>query len=162
MGAFMQSTRSGVGSTGGGVYPYDLKQFNSSMFGRGDSANSPQLLDPSEFPSLTNTRGQNDQSLPHTASVQAPGTKPYGNFFTSCEFKFQFITFLSVKFLLFFFNKKKKKGEELKTYKEISFLRHEFYFNMFYSWNGEATDIRTLRVSNVKRRFSSPTRNSNI
>lgn len=91
MGAFMQSARSGGGSTGGGVYSYDIKQLNS-MFGRGDSTNSPQLLDPSEFPSLTNTRGQNDQSLPHTASLQAPGSKPYGNFFTSCELQFQFIT----------------------------------------------------------------------
>lgn len=86
MGAFMQTARSG-GSTGGGIYSYDIKQLNS-VFGRGDSTNSPQLLDPSEFPSLTNTRGQNDQSLPHTNALQAPGSKPYGNFFTSCELQF--------------------------------------------------------------------------
>ncbi|KAL5273533.1 CNOT2 family protein [Megaselia abdita] len=75
-GAFMQSARSGGGSTGGNIYSYDIKQLNS-VFGRGDSTNSPQLLDPSEFPSLTNTRGQNDQSLPHSTSLQAPGSKPY-------------------------------------------------------------------------------------
>lgn len=100
MGAFMQAARTGGGgSTGGNIYSYDMNKVNS-IFGRGDSTNSPQLLDPSEFPSLTNTRGQNDQSLPHTNTLQAPGSKPYGNFFTSCELQF-FILFYKQIFFSF-------------------------------------------------------------
>lgn len=79
MGSFMQSGRGGYG-TGGGA-----SGFPTVFGGSGDTA-TPALLDPTEFPSLTNVRGQNDQSLPQTNPLQPPGSKPYGNFFTSCEF----------------------------------------------------------------------------
>lgn len=84
MGNFMQSGRGGYG-TGGGGGPLN----NFHVFGGGSGADSstPALLDPTEFPSLTNARGQNDQTLPQSNTLQPPGSKPYGNFFTSCEFK---------------------------------------------------------------------------
>lgn len=80
----MQSGRGGYG-TGGGGGPLN----NFHVFGGGSGADSstPALLDPTEFPSLTNARGQNDQTLPQSNTLQPPGSKPYGNFFTSCEFK---------------------------------------------------------------------------
>ncbi|XP_049304490.1 regulator of gene activity isoform X5 [Bactrocera dorsalis] len=78
MGSFMQSGRGGYG-TGGGA-----SGFPTVFGGSGDTA-TPALLDPTEFPSLTNVRGQNDQSLPQTNPLQPPGSKPYGNFFTSCK-----------------------------------------------------------------------------
>ncbi|XP_020714503.1 regulator of gene activity isoform X3 [Ceratitis capitata] len=70
MGSFMQSGRGGYG-TGGGV-----SGFPTVFGGSGDTA-TPALLDPTEFPSLTNVRGQNDQSLPQTNPLQPPGSKPY-------------------------------------------------------------------------------------
>ncbi|XP_055903495.1 regulator of gene activity isoform X2 [Eupeodes corollae] len=74
MGSFMQSTR-GYGSGGTGN---SLNNFHNVFGGSGDTA-TPPLLDLSEFPSLTNVRGQNDQSLPQTNPLQPPGSKPYGS-----------------------------------------------------------------------------------
>jgi CCR4-NOT transcription complex subunit 2 len=48
---------------------------NFQVFGSTDTP--PTLLDMSEFPSLTNARGQD----PHSNVLQAPGSKPYGNNF---------------------------------------------------------------------------------
>ncbi|XP_033150042.1 regulator of gene activity isoform X2 [Drosophila busckii] len=73
MGNFMQSGRGGYG-TGGGGGPLN----NFHVFGGGSGADStPALLDPTEFPSLTNARGQNDQTLPQSNTLQPPGSKPY-------------------------------------------------------------------------------------
>uniref|UniRef100_A0A0K8TZT1 Regulator of gene activity n=1 Tax=Bactrocera latifrons TaxID=174628 RepID=A0A0K8TZT1_BACLA len=94
MGSFMQSGRGGYG-TGGGA-----SGFPTVFGGSGDTA-TPALLDPTEFPSLTNVRGQNDQSLPQTNPLQPPGSKPYGNFFTSCEF---FNDILTNKFFFIIIN----------------------------------------------------------
>ncbi|XP_037948928.1 regulator of gene activity isoform X2 [Teleopsis dalmanni] len=74
MGNFMQTGRGGYGSGGGAGGP--LNNFHNVFGGSGDTA-TPALLDPSEFPSLTNVRGQNDQSLPQTNPLQPPGSKPY-------------------------------------------------------------------------------------
>lgn len=41
---------------------------------------TPPLLDLSEFPSLTNSRGPNEHSLASSNSMQTPGNKPYGMF----------------------------------------------------------------------------------
>ncbi|XP_017114674.1 regulator of gene activity isoform X1 [Drosophila elegans] len=80
MGNFMQTGRGGYGTGGGGGGPLN----NFHVFGGGGSDTStPALLDPTEFPSLTNARGQNDQTLPQSNPLQPPGSKPYGNFFTS-------------------------------------------------------------------------------
>lgn len=103
MGNFMQN-RGGYGTTGsggggGGATGGPLNNFHNVFGGSGDTT-TPALLDPSEFPSLTNARGQNDQSLPQTNPLQPPGSKPYGNFFTSCEF---FNELLSFVFLLHYF-----------------------------------------------------------
>lgn len=67
MGSFMQS-QARYGSQGGSS---GLNNFQS-VFGSSDTP--PTLLDMSEFPSLTNARGQNDQ---HSNVLQAPGSKPY-------------------------------------------------------------------------------------
>lgn len=102
MGSFMQSTR-GYGSGGTGN---SLNNFHNVFGGSGDTA-TPPLLDLSEFPSLTNVRGQNDQSLPQTNPLQPPGSKPYGNFFTSCEFfndTFLYIIILRICLSFFFLN----------------------------------------------------------
>lgn len=102
MGNFMQN-RGGYGTTGsgggGGGSGGPLNNFHNVFGGSGDTT-TPALLDPSEFPSLTNVRGQNDQSLPQTNPLQPPGSKPYGNFFTSCEF---FNEILSFVFLLHYY-----------------------------------------------------------
>ncbi|XP_075145477.1 CCR4-NOT transcription complex subunit regena isoform X2 [Haematobia irritans] len=83
MGNFMQTGRGGYGNSGsGGAAGGPLNNFHNVFGGSGDTT-TPALLDPSEFPSLTNVRGQNDQSLPQTNPLQPPGSKPYGNFFTS-------------------------------------------------------------------------------
>ncbi|XP_062125310.1 regulator of gene activity isoform X1 [Drosophila sulfurigaster albostrigata] len=84
MGNFMQSGRGGYGTGGGGGGGGPLNNFH--VFGGGGNgadASTPALLDPTEFPSLTNARGQNDQTLPQSNPLQPPGSKPYGNFFTS-------------------------------------------------------------------------------
>jgi len=86
MGNFMQSGRGGYG-TGGGGGGGPLNNFHVFGGGSGADSSTPALLDPTEFPSLTNARGQNDQTLPQSNPLQPPGSKPYGNFFTSCEFK---------------------------------------------------------------------------
>lgn len=69
MGSFMQSQAARYGSQGGSS---GLNNFQSVF---GSSETPPTLLDMSEFPSLTNARGQNDQ---HSNVLQAPGSKPYG------------------------------------------------------------------------------------
>ncbi|XP_034115469.1 regulator of gene activity isoform X4 [Drosophila albomicans] len=78
MGNFMQSGRGGYGTGGGGGGGGPLNNFH--VFGGGGSgadASTPALLDPTEFPSLTNARGQNDQTLPQSNPLQPPGSKPY-------------------------------------------------------------------------------------
>uniref|UniRef100_A0A1B0G6U1 NOT2/NOT3/NOT5 C-terminal domain-containing protein n=1 Tax=Glossina morsitans morsitans TaxID=37546 RepID=A0A1B0G6U1_GLOMM len=83
MGNFMQASRGyGTTTSGGGSAAGPINNFHNVFGGSGDTT-TPALLDPSEFPSLTNARGQNDQSLPQTNPLQPPGSKPYGNFFTS-------------------------------------------------------------------------------
>ena len=70
MGSFMQSQAARYGSQSGNS---GINNFQSVF---GSSADTPPtLLDMSEFPSLTNARGQNDQ---HSNVLQAPGSKPYG------------------------------------------------------------------------------------
>ncbi|XP_065094810.1 regulator of gene activity isoform X2 [Ochlerotatus camptorhynchus] len=73
MVSFMQSR--GYGSQSGN----SINNFHS-VFDNGTSeTGTPPLLDLSEFPSLTNARGgQNDQSLPQSNALQPPGSKPYG------------------------------------------------------------------------------------
>lgn len=66
MGSFMQS-QTRYGSQSG------INNFQS-VFGSASDSTPPTLLDMSEFPSLTNARGQNDQ---HSNVLQAPGSKPY-------------------------------------------------------------------------------------
>ena len=69
MGSFMQHRNFGNPHTGGiGNFP----MFGTSM------SETPPLLDLSEFPSLTNSRGQNEHSLPPSTPMQPPGSKPYG------------------------------------------------------------------------------------
>lgn len=68
MSSFMQSQAARYGSQGSS----GLNNFQS-VFGSSDTP--PTILDMSEFPSLTNARGQNDQ---HSNVLQAPGSKPYG------------------------------------------------------------------------------------
>ncbi|XP_022217925.2 regulator of gene activity isoform X3 [Drosophila obscura] len=79
MGNFMQTGRGGYGTGGGGGPLNNFHVFGGS----GADVSTPALLDPTEFPSLTNARGQNDQTLPQSNPLQPPGSKPYGNFFTS-------------------------------------------------------------------------------
>lgn len=71
MSSFMQSQTARYGSQSGGINNFQ------SVFGSGADSTPPTLLDMSEFPSLTNARGQNDQ---HSNVLQAPGSKPYGNY----------------------------------------------------------------------------------
>jgi CCR4-NOT transcription complex subunit 2 len=71
MGSFMQSQTARYGSQSGGINNFQ------SVFGSASDSTPPTLLDMSEFPSLTNARGQNDQ---HSNVLQAPGSKPYGNY----------------------------------------------------------------------------------
>ncbi|XP_026846959.1 regulator of gene activity isoform X3 [Drosophila persimilis] len=78
MGNFMQTGRGGYGTGGGGGPLNNFHVFGGS----GADVSTPALLDPTEFPSLT-SRGQNDQTLPQSNPLQPPGSKPYGNFFTS-------------------------------------------------------------------------------
>lgn len=85
MGSFMQSGRGGYGSGSGVGGGSSLNNFHSVFGGTAGESATPTFLDLSEFPSL-NARGQNDQSLPQTNPLQPPGSKPYGNFFISCEF----------------------------------------------------------------------------
>ncbi|XP_020812746.1 regulator of gene activity isoform X2 [Drosophila serrata] len=75
MGNFMQTGRGGYGTGGGGGGP--LNNFHVFGGGGGGDASTPALLDPTEFPSLTNARGQNDQTLPQSNPLQPPGSKPY-------------------------------------------------------------------------------------
>ncbi|GAB0088112.1 Regulator of gene activity [Sergentomyia squamirostris] len=73
MGSFMQSSR-GYGSQSGS----GLNNFHSVFGGGGRDAGTPPLLDLSEFPSLTNSRGQSDGSSQQSSSaLQPPGSKPY-------------------------------------------------------------------------------------
>lgn len=72
MGSFMQSRGYGPQSGGGG----GLNNFHS-VFGGGNDIGTPPLLDLSEFPSLTNARG-NDSMPQQSNSLQPPGSKPYG------------------------------------------------------------------------------------
>ncbi|EDV94824.1 regulator of gene activity isoform X2 [Drosophila grimshawi] len=80
MGNFMQSGRGGYG-TGGGGGGGPLNNFHvfggGGGGGSGADSSTPALLDPTEFPSLTNARGQNDQTLPQSNPLQPPGSKPY-------------------------------------------------------------------------------------
>lgn len=62
----------GYGSQGGSNA---LSSFHS-VFG-GNDTGTPPLLDLSEFPSLTNARG--NDSMPQSNALQPPGSKPYGN-----------------------------------------------------------------------------------
>lgn len=62
------------GSAGGSLMGGSVGSISSGA----DSNSTPALLDPSEFPSLTNARGQNEQTLPQTNPLQPPGSKPYG------------------------------------------------------------------------------------
>jgi CCR4-NOT transcription complex subunit 2 len=79
MGSFMQSQTARYGSQSGGINNFQ------SVFGSASDSTPPTLLDMSEFPSLTNARGQNDQ---HSNVLQAPGSKPYGNYHPPLYFFF--------------------------------------------------------------------------
>lgn len=78
MGNFMQTGRGGYGTNSGGP----LNSFHNVFGGSGGDTTTPAFNDPSEFPSLSNARGH-DQSLPQSNPLQPPGSKPYGNLFTS-------------------------------------------------------------------------------
>uniref|UniRef100_A0A4Y0AQ36 NOT2/NOT3/NOT5 C-terminal domain-containing protein n=1 Tax=Anopheles funestus TaxID=62324 RepID=A0A4Y0AQ36_ANOFN len=72
MVSFMQSR--GYGSQSGN----SLNNYHGVFDGGAAETVTPPLLDLSEFPSLTNARGgQNDQSLPQSNALQPPGSKPY-------------------------------------------------------------------------------------
>lgn len=73
----MQSRGYGPQSGGGGGGGGALGSFHS-VFGGGNDAGTPPLLDMSEFPSLTNARG-NDAMPQQSNALQPPGSKPYGN-----------------------------------------------------------------------------------
>lgn len=70
VGSFMQSRGYGAQNSNSA-----LNSFHS-VFGNNDTG-TPPLLDLSEFPSLTNARG--NDSLPQSNILQTPGSKPYGN-----------------------------------------------------------------------------------
>lgn len=72
MGTFMQSR--GYGSQSGN----SISNFHNVFGNNTSDTGTPPLLDLSEFPSLTNARGQNDLSLPLSNPMQPPGSKPYG------------------------------------------------------------------------------------
>ncbi|XP_052901367.1 regulator of gene activity [Anopheles moucheti] len=72
MVSFMQTR--GYGSQSGN----SLNNYHGVFDGGAAETVTPPLLDLSEFPSLTNARGgQNDQSLPQSNALQPPGSKPY-------------------------------------------------------------------------------------
>ncbi|XP_058117995.1 regulator of gene activity [Anopheles ziemanni] len=73
MVSFMQSR--GYGSQSGN----SINNYHGVFVdGGATDTGTPPLLDLSEFPSLTNARGgQNDQSLPQSNALQPPGSKPY-------------------------------------------------------------------------------------
>ncbi|XP_058060001.1 regulator of gene activity [Anopheles bellator] len=72
MVSFMQSR--GYGSQSGN----SINNYHGVFDGGATETGTPPLLDLSEFPSLTNARGgQNDQSLPQSNALQPPGSKPY-------------------------------------------------------------------------------------
>ncbi|XP_053679656.1 regulator of gene activity [Anopheles nili] len=72
MVSFMQSR--GYGSQSGN----NINNYHGVFDGGAAETGTPPLLDLSEFPSLTNARGgQNDQSLPQSNALQPPGSKPY-------------------------------------------------------------------------------------
>uniref|UniRef100_A0A2M3Z246 Putative ccr4-not transcription complex subunit 2 n=1 Tax=Anopheles braziliensis TaxID=58242 RepID=A0A2M3Z246_9DIPT len=72
MVSFMQTR--GYGSQSGN----SLTNYHGVFDGGAAETGTPPLLDLSEFPSLTNARGgQNDQSLPQSNALQPPGSKPY-------------------------------------------------------------------------------------
>lgn len=85
MGSFMPS-RYGQNSNS------TLSSFHS-VFGNNDTG-TPPLLDLSEFPSLTNARG--NDSMPQSNIIQTPGSKPYGKYTTL----YNLIAF--VRFFFFF------------------------------------------------------------
>lgn len=68
MGSFMPS-RGYVGQNSNAGLSFH------SVFGNNDTG-TPPLLDLSEFPSLTNARG--NDSMPQSNIIQTPGSKPYG------------------------------------------------------------------------------------
>ncbi|XP_063696534.1 regulator of gene activity [Culicoides brevitarsis] len=71
MGTFMPSRAygsQGINNMGG---------FHSVFGSSVPDTGTPPLLDLSEFPSLTNARGQNELVLPISNSMQTPGNKPY-------------------------------------------------------------------------------------
>lgn len=78
MGSFMQHRNFG-GPHGGGGGIGNIHMFGNSM------SETPPLLDLSEFPSLTNSRGQNEHALPPSTPMQPPGSKPYGKYI-HCQF----------------------------------------------------------------------------
>lgn len=82
MGTFMQSRGYGAQNSNSA-----LNSFHS-VFGNNDT-NTPSLLDLSEFPSLTNARG--NDTLPQTNILQTPGGKPYGNRSNNFEFDYGFL-----------------------------------------------------------------------
>uniref|UniRef100_U5ETI3 NOT2/NOT3/NOT5 C-terminal domain-containing protein n=1 Tax=Corethrella appendiculata TaxID=1370023 RepID=U5ETI3_9DIPT len=69
MVSFMQSRGSQSGNS--------LSNFHSVFDNSTAETGTPPLLDLSEFPSLTTARGQNDQNLPQSNTLQPPGSKPY-------------------------------------------------------------------------------------
>lgn len=73
MVSFMQSR--GYGSQSGN----SINNYHGVFVdGGATDTGTPPLLDLTEFPSLTNARGgQNDQSLPQSNALQPPGSKPY-------------------------------------------------------------------------------------
>lgn len=81
MGSFMQSSRGYGSQTSNSLSNYHV--FGSGN-AAGDTVTTPPLLDLSEFPSLTNARGnsgQSDHSLlsqSQSNPLQPPGSKPYG------------------------------------------------------------------------------------
>lgn len=78
MSTFMQTR--GYGTQSGN----SLNNFHSVFGGSaGDTTGTPPLLDLSEFPSLTNARG--NDSLPQTNALQPPGSKPYGKYKCICK-----------------------------------------------------------------------------
>jgi len=72
MGTFLQSRGYG-GSQGASNNMGNFHVFGNNVSETG----TPPLLDLSEFPSLTNVRGQNDHSIPSSSTMQPPGSKPY-------------------------------------------------------------------------------------
>lgn len=72
MGSFMPS-RGYVGQNSNSGLSFH------SVFGNNDTG-TPPLLDLSEFPSLTNARG--NDSMPQSNIIQTPGSKPYGIYHT--------------------------------------------------------------------------------